>query len=443
MSSKWINTSRPAGKGGCTERAPQGESERAGELRCLLKPRFFCGQLLADRDLNAMLQWVEDKHALQRLRLGWGIVCGLQVACHETKPSFVKIRPGYAVDASGRDIVVCEETTFDLAKACLQASQRCTRFARSDQPEEVITGLCDLPLLEGERVVVDLMVHYDDSKKEEPLPALTRRTCGQEMGCDYSRIREGHRFSWVYTDPCKDPVEEALIKWKEGYLGLATTFLNEKFPEQVFHRDTVKKCLQKRIEESPLYEFCFVSDLVQRLDQDSQHLDAMASKILTLIILDARNEYLSKPCPITPPDCGGVPLARVWLQQKAGAPAPCKVARIDNLTPVRNVSLQERWPAPVGMYNAGQLIWRWEEEAWEALGKLGIAVEVEEIQCPETLEDVKNLFNENLRSEMLLIELTHDKPSTVRIKTVLDQHCQEGRERKQLRVVSICSMQDV
>src|SRR5436190_12655870 len=70
------------------------------ELECLVQPRFFCGQLLADQDLTAMVDWVKAKAALQRFRDGWGVVCGLDVHCG--KGGTVTVTPGYAIDCCGR-----------------------------------------------------------------------------------------------------------------------------------------------------------------------------------------------------------------------------------------------------------------------------------------------------------------------------------------------------
>ena len=51
---------------GCSE--CQGE---CCDLDCLVKPRFFCGQLLTDADLSVLLDWVKDKTALIYLNDGY------------------------------------------------------------------------------------------------------------------------------------------------------------------------------------------------------------------------------------------------------------------------------------------------------------------------------------------------------------------------------------
>src|SRR5262247_2025944 len=76
-------------------------------LDCLERPRFFCGQLLTDQDLMALLGWTQDKLRLGRFRHGWGVVCGLEVHCYAQKPGWVLVKPGYAISCCGDDIIVC------------------------------------------------------------------------------------------------------------------------------------------------------------------------------------------------------------------------------------------------------------------------------------------------------------------------------------------------
>jgi hypothetical protein len=45
----------------------------------LLRPRFFCGQLLTDADMTALTAWVRARLRLTAERTGWGVACGLAV----------------------------------------------------------------------------------------------------------------------------------------------------------------------------------------------------------------------------------------------------------------------------------------------------------------------------------------------------------------------------
>src|SRR6478672_11949495 len=68
-----------------------------GGLKCLCRPRFFPGQLLSDEDLNRLQQYVIDKNRLHnRYLVGWGVACGLEVACSPCEADSVTVRAGYA-----------------------------------------------------------------------------------------------------------------------------------------------------------------------------------------------------------------------------------------------------------------------------------------------------------------------------------------------------------
>jgi len=108
----------------CTPRCPA-----CGGLKCLCRPRFFCGQLLTDEDLTALEQYVIDKNRLHnRYLVGWGVACGLEVSCDPCDPRSVVVRSGYAVSPCGDDIVVCADTSVDicaLIDTCNQQTPQC------------------------------------------------------------------------------------------------------------------------------------------------------------------------------------------------------------------------------------------------------------------------------------------------------------------------------
>ena len=64
---------------GCGGRC--GCETRCCDLECLVRPNFFCGQLLTDADLTAVVEWTRRRLVLSRYRDGWGIACGLHVSC--------------------------------------------------------------------------------------------------------------------------------------------------------------------------------------------------------------------------------------------------------------------------------------------------------------------------------------------------------------------------
>src|SRR5437870_5249242 len=85
-----------------------------GGLECLCRPRFFAGQLLTENDLQALDHYIVEKNKLHNRYLhGAGVVCGLEVTCHECKGQ-VTIHTGYAIDPCGNDIIVCKDVAFDV-----------------------------------------------------------------------------------------------------------------------------------------------------------------------------------------------------------------------------------------------------------------------------------------------------------------------------------------
>ena len=90
------------------------------------RPLFGTGMTLSAADLTALQDYVVTKNRLHnRYQHGWGVVCGLEVLCHDCEGS-VTIRPGYAIDPCGDDIVVADAVRFDV----LEAIRDCTRLTR-------------------------------------------------------------------------------------------------------------------------------------------------------------------------------------------------------------------------------------------------------------------------------------------------------------------------
>lgn len=90
-------------------------------------PRYFAGQLLTETELNGTMAYVKAKNRLHNRYLhGWGVVCGLQVACHPCE-GWVNVRSGYALDPCGNDILVpqdVEVNVLEMIRACRNAKQK-------------------------------------------------------------------------------------------------------------------------------------------------------------------------------------------------------------------------------------------------------------------------------------------------------------------------------
>src|SRR5688572_21094284 len=164
-------------------------------LDCIVQPRFFCGQLLTDADLSALLKWARDRFGLTRYRHGWGVVCGLDVRGKYGSPTTVIVTPGYAVDCCGNDVVVCEDAPLDLKKYCRDDPDPCADL-RPETDEEVVLG---------DRLrAIDIYLQYDE-QSADPTTAMGRGSCKQVADCEYSRTKETYRVvaecGVVGTDP--------------------------------------------------------------------------------------------------------------------------------------------------------------------------------------------------------------------------------------------------
>ena len=128
---KWTNPATSAGWRGMsraeiTAEAPAAPSHRAkgdpclppcpdcGGLECYCRPRFFAGQLLTERELNGLQDYVVAKNKLHnRFLVGAGIACGLEATC-DPCGDMVRVSPGYAISPCGEDIVVCKPDSVDI-----------------------------------------------------------------------------------------------------------------------------------------------------------------------------------------------------------------------------------------------------------------------------------------------------------------------------------------
>jgi hypothetical protein len=154
-------------EGDCTPRCPA-----CGGLKCSCRPRFFPGQLLTDRELNGLEQYVIDKNRLHNRYLhGWGVACGLEVTCDNCDSGHVVVRAGYAVAPCGDDIVLCSDQSVDvcaLINSCDPRPSDCDD--PYDQPARDCAG--------GEKEWV-LAVCYD----ERPVRGITAQLGAGDSAC--------------------------------------------------------------------------------------------------------------------------------------------------------------------------------------------------------------------------------------------------------------------
>ena len=217
--------------------AATGMSKAAGYVR----PLFFAGQLLTEEDLELLGEYVTAKNRLHnRSFLGEGVVCGLEVLCHPCGEGKVLVRPGYALDCCGNDIVVpCEEELdinamvhrlrveqlggWDCGDPCDQPDGKdsATPYETNGKGEEEAERMAVAPGKEldvkkrrtGRRY--SLYVRYTEEVADPVAPYATDEPCGDE-GCKPSRIREGYEFKLRCPEDPAEP-DDFLARARKCY----------------------------------------------------------------------------------------------------------------------------------------------------------------------------------------------------------------------------------
>lgn len=146
-------------------------------LRSFERNRYYNGKMLTVRDFQAEQTYVNEKrHLLNRLLYGAGVMSGLQIEPLGTQESRgIRIRPGVALDGSGREIVVAREAV------------------RSDI--RVIPGF---PADSQTQKTLYLMLHYDECARA---PVQTDSASALNGGCENNRLLETFRLSWAVSPP--------------------------------------------------------------------------------------------------------------------------------------------------------------------------------------------------------------------------------------------------
>lgn len=169
-------------------------------VECFERPRYFSGQLLTDKDLDAAQRYVIEKNKLHnRYLVGTGVVCGLAVRCDPCDPCSVTVEPGYAIDCCGNDIVLCEPAHFNVCEyieKCLHKPPVC-----DDKIHSKRSPCDDLPK------EYCLMISYNE-EHTKPITALIRDNGCSASRCEPSRTKETFRFDLIEkkSDQDKDTV---------------------------------------------------------------------------------------------------------------------------------------------------------------------------------------------------------------------------------------------
>jgi hypothetical protein len=176
-------------------------------LECLERTRYFSGQLLTEADLNnEQSYWLAKSRLHNRFLHGWGVVCGMQVVCSECD-GWVTVKPGYAIDPCGNDIIVCSEQPFNVIKAidaCCTPSKQTSNCSplRGTPPDTCKDAL--------QKWCITIEYQEQQSRMVAPLKQATPKSgscscggtkgsCGCGCGCGGSKNGSSHSSSGPCT----------------------------------------------------------------------------------------------------------------------------------------------------------------------------------------------------------------------------------------------------
>jgi hypothetical protein len=325
------------------------------ELDCLTRPKFFCGQVLTDADLTALVKWTRGRLGLGRFRYGWGVVCGLDVHCAPDDRAAVIVEPGYAVDCCGEDVVVCAATPVRVGDP---DSDDCREPWATAEPD-------------AEVVAVDLAIRFKERPTDAKL-ALNRGSCTDAGACEFSRIEETFEPMVKPVVGAGDPVARDAERWTAAYdeaLGFFDLLRDaELLPFAAGNAAAIRRWLQGFLIQYPPRQFPFVADWLRNQTFDLAD-EVNLAKVLFWIAQDRRSTLLACACPACEHE-RGVPLARIWLRKDAGGGRV--VVGIDAVPPYRRPLHDTCWPAPLGQVNLGRVLWHRTEEACSELRELGV-----------------------------------------------------------------------
>jgi hypothetical protein len=355
------------------------------ELEPLVRPRYFCGQLLTDQDLQAQVAWSQKNFRLARYRDGWGVVCGLDVRCDPRQKAGLIVSSGYAIDCCGNSIILSEEKTVDLSNQCKEEGCADPRAPVSRkvnvafEPAEAKAGQEQAGLCGMENgTAFDLYLYYQE-EMSHPVAALGQGGCKHGESCEYSRVREGYRLLAVPVDTTAE-VESPAEAWVRSYRRKMETIDKYFAGLEQYAQDgaAMRKSLLRWIDKHPLEQFCFLHDCIMDAATDyftvGEKGDSPGlSSVLFWLVMDYRLSLLRCSCPACESD-SGVPLARIWL----AAPDPaagksCRILAVDDYSPYRRMlQPDDCWPADPGCTSLAQHIW---QPADQVQRKLGLARE--------------------------------------------------------------------
>lgn len=166
------------------------------QLQQFERNRYFYGKLLSVKDFQLEQNYyIEKRSLLNRFVHGTGVIGGLHLS--QIDGAGVRLTPGTAIDAAGREIVVA--ANLDVAD---------------------ISKLAGYPPAYGGGVIY-AVISYDEIARE-PVPPVSNATASTD-GIELNKIRETFRFSLTMEKP------EAASSLESLYRETVTVFENDQF----------------------------------------------------------------------------------------------------------------------------------------------------------------------------------------------------------------------
>jgi hypothetical protein len=263
-------------------------------LECFERPRYFCGQLLTDKDLDAAQRYVIEKNRLHnRYLVGTGVVCGLAVRCDPCNPCAVTIEPGYAIDCCGNDIVLCDPAPFNVCDYI----DKCLR-EKEPACEEKIRPLSRCDDLPKEYC---LILSYAE-EPSRPMTALIRDNGCTVNCCEPSRTKEIYRFDLIKKEDLKQPkapnlwdkLGSCFDEWKKLGEQLSIISTERKDPWPVYCR--IKEGILKLYRVGPNIR-CNLETKLSEIEADTTFKPAYQAFILySQFVIDCICDALLVPC---------------------------------------------------------------------------------------------------------------------------------------------------
>lgn len=322
------------------------------ELECLVRPNFYCGQVLTDADLAALVEWTRSRLSLVRHREGWGVACGLQLSCSAPDAALgcapheqgagpdIWVGNGYALDCCGNDLVLCEPLRVDLSPLCRPAFDPCD--PRTQPPGRPPGGAKGTPARSEDCLAIDaneLFAVQVSLRYAEDLAhrqrALFAGSCNDDGPCQYGRIREQPCVHLEEIPLATPAAEDDADRWRKAFeANLARQVAAVRAAIQ-----GGSQAVLKLLRHAPPYRYCFLEEMVcclrKQENPDAPIGLAQWLQIGRLIVLDWMLRQLECPCETCLPDTG-VPLGRIIVRRRTqDRKVRCSVVLIEQDPPWR------------------------------------------------------------------------------------------------------------